>query len=333
MYTTSAVSFLKNRKRRTLPDNNYLAAVDLGTNSFHLIIVKVKKDGSLKIIDREKEVIRLGSHKGEDLSIISEDEIRLSVETLKRFKKTAETYNAKLRAVATSAVRESKNGEIFTEQVFKQTGIKVEVIKGHQEAELIFLGAKKALELDDKKVLCLDVGGGSTEFINGINGEALFAESVKIGSVRLSKKFFPNFALSEKSIKACSDYVENAIKSNHKIKLKADFNFAVGTSGTIQAVASIIRALKGMRSVKKLNGYTFNKDDFQKAYEIVMKGKTVEERKLIKGMELKRADIIPAGMIILSKIIEMFNVNEIKISDYALREGIILEMLEKNYKN
>ncbi len=311
-----------------MPDN-FIAAVDMGTNSFHLIIAKIKKDGSFKIVDREREVIRLGSHKGKNLSIISSEEIEYATNVLKKFKKLCSIYQTEMRAVATSAVREAGNKNEFISFVLNNAGINVEIIDGQHEAALIYLGAKKALTLDDKKVLCVDIGGGSTEFILGNKGKPDFTESVKIGAVRLSKMFFQDFILTDKSIAECENYIENEIKTNRSIKLKNDIDFAVGSSGTIQAAAAIIHFAKYFKVPESLNGFNFSRDELDIIFKEVTGKKTAEERLSIKGLEAKRADIIPAGLIILKKIFEMFNIKTMKISEFALREGIIMEMIAK----
>jgi exopolyphosphatase/guanosine-5'-triphosphate,3'-diphosphate pyrophosphatase len=130
-----------------------IAAIDMGTNSFHLIIVELKKDGNFKIIDREREVIRLGSQSGKGFSMIVEDEMEKAINILKGYEKIAAFYNAEIRAIATSAVREAKNKDEFIDRVFEETGITVEAIDGKWEAELIYLGVQHALEVKKKRVL------------------------------------------------------------------------------------------------------------------------------------------------------------------------------------
>ena len=309
--------------------NDCIAAVDMGTNSFHLIIAKIKKNGTFKVIDRERVVIRLGSHKGENLSFISEEEIKQSIEVLSKFKKLSEFYNAPMRAIATSAVRESHNKDEYINKVLESTGIKVEVIEGSKEAKLIFNGAKKALSLHDQIAFCVDIGGGSTEFVLGNNGEPTFAESVKIGAVRLSKKFFPDYILSEAAINQCKNFVNDQITSNINIKLDEKFDIAVGSSGTIEAAAAMISARRDEKVKKNLNGFTFTKSELDKIISEVLNCRTSDERLKIKGMEAKRADIIPAGLIILDRIFNLFKLKKMTISDYALREGIIFESIDR----
>ncbi len=308
---------------------NY-AAVDVGTNSFHLIIVKINRDSSLTVIDREKEVIRLGSHKGQELSLISQDEIEKGISILTRFKKLSTKYNAEIHTVATSAVREANNREEFIEKVLKRTGIEIEVIDGKREAGYIYKGVRKALPYKDKKLLCVDIGGGSTEIILGHNDKIIFGESIKIGAVRLSKKFFPDFILTNDGISNCNKFVEEQIKVNKKINFDEKFDIAVGASGTIQAVAGMIKYQKSGKKLKSRNGFVFTKEELEKVTDEIFKRKTPEQRVNIEGMEYKRADIIPAGLLVLNKIFEIFRIKEIIISEFALREGVVLSMLEKD---
>jgi exopolyphosphatase / guanosine-5'-triphosphate,3'-diphosphate pyrophosphatase len=312
----------KNRKR--------IAAIDMGTNSFHLIIVELRDDSSIKFLDREREFIRLGSEFGEDLSFISEDETAKAISVLQNFSSIAKYHKAEIRAVSTSAVREAKNKNNFIKEVFKQTGIKVETIEGTEEAKLIFLGMKNALPIDDKSVLGIDIGGGSTEFIYGVNGIPIYAESVKVGAVRLSKKFFPDFIITEKSIKDCSEYVDKQIKSNQKINRNIKFDFAVGSSGTADTVCLVKQSRKSRKVKRKLNGYKFDVNEFNDIYTHIMSHKTASERIDIPGIEEKRADIIPAGLIILKKAFELFNIKKMILSEYALREGIVYDFIYKN---
>lgn len=304
-----------------------VAAIDMGTNSFHLLVGEVDELGNLNILDREREVIRLGSHQGEDLSVISPGEIEKAIDILNGFKNLAEYHNAKLRAIATSAVREAKNRNNFIEKVLRETGIIVEIIDGKFEAELIYSGILKALDLKDKKTLCIDIGGGSTELLLGYNGKSSIAESIKIGAVRLSKKFFPDYILNTDSIDACYSYIESQLNYVKKSLEGKKIDLAVGTSGTIISTAILIQKNILSSKSKKLNGFTFTKEQFYKLYDIVIQKKTPAERIYIPGMELKRADIIPAGLIILKNVFDGLNISSIIVSEFALREGIIFDTL------
>ena len=301
----------------------------MGTNSFHLIIVQVKSDGSFKNIDREREVIRLGSHKGKEFSLISEGEMEKALDVLKDFAKIAQFYKAEVRAIATSAVREARNKEEFIDRVHNVSGITVEAVNGKTEAELIYLGVQHALDVYEKRILCVDIGGGSTEFLLGENGISEFAESIKIGAVRLSKMFFPDYNLSDSGIEMCRHYIQDKLNSNGNLHPHHRFEMAVGSSGTIVAAASIISFRRNGRFKKSMNGFSFSAEEVFNLTSDVLKCKSPVDRLFIEGMEIKRADIIPAGLLILSEIFRTLKLKNMTVSENALREGIIIDTISK----
>ena len=309
--------------------NKCIAAIDMGTNSFHLIIVQVKSDGSFKNIDREREVIRLGSHKGKEFSLISEGEMEKALDVLKDFAKIAQFYKADVRAIATSAVREARNKEEFIDRVHNVTGITVEAVNGKTEAELIYLGVQHALDVYEKRILCVDIGGGSTEFLLGENGISEFAESIKIGAVRLSKMFFPDYNLSDSGIEMCRHYTQDKLNSNGNLHPHHRFEMAVGSSGTIVAAASIISFRRNGKFKKSMNGFSFSAEEVFNLTSDVLKCKSPVDRLFIEGMEIKRADIIPAGLLILSEIFRTLKLKNMTVSENALREGIIIDTISK----
>jgi exopolyphosphatase/guanosine-5'-triphosphate,3'-diphosphate pyrophosphatase len=306
-----------------------IAAVDMGTNSFHLIIVQVKNDGSFKIIDREREVIRLGTHRGKEFSWISEGEMEKAIDVLKDFGKIAQFYKADVRAIATSAVREAKNKDEFIDRVFEETEITVEAVDGKTEAELIYLGVQHALDIKNKRILCIDIGGGSTEFLLGESGISEFAESIKIGAVRLSKMFFPDFILTDSGIDICRRYIQDKLNANRNLHPNHRFEMAVGSSGTIVAAASIISFRRTGKFKKTMNGFNFTASEIFELTSDVLKCKSPVDRLFIEGMEINRADIIPAGLLILCQIFETFKLKEMTVSENALREGIIIDTISK----
>lgn len=308
-----------------MPADRY-AAIDLGTNSFHLIIAEINNEGSLSIIDREREVIRLGTQISDELKVISPDEIDHAVKILQKFKKLAEKHDAKIITAATSAVREAANQKEFIERVQNEAGIKVNVIEGRHEAELIYKGAEKALDLQNKKALCIDIGGGSSEFILTSDSEFIFAQSLKIGAVRLSKKFFPDFLLSDENIQSCRRYVKSLLIDQLNFK-NPQFDIVAGTSGTIQSIASTILANKTGRVEDSINGFSFSREELNEISDAVLSCRTLDQRLQIKNIELKRADILPAGIIILTEAFDHFGIDEMKISEFALREGLIFNSI------
>ncbi|MEW6703110.1 MAG: Ppx/GppA phosphatase family protein [Bacteroidota bacterium] len=307
-------------------NNRNLAAVDVGTNSFHLIVAKIKSDGNFKIIDRQREVIRLGEG-SDDIKIIKPEKMKRAVSVLKQFKEIADSHKAPLRAVATSAVRESSNRNEFIKKVFEETGIEIEVISGDEEARLIYLGALKSVHLFNKKTLVIDIGGGSTEFFIGKKGKTKFSASLKLGAVRFTQKFFMKDQLTDDAIKACRQWIRLELNDVARAAREIGFDIGVGTSGTIMSTGWMIEAnRKGKPSpFKNLNNYEFTKEEFDIICREVLSRKTIEERKKIPGCDEKRADIIPAGIIILDEIFNAFELDRMTISAYALREGIIVD--------
>jgi len=310
--------------------NSSFAAIDIGTNSVHLIVVKILEHGNFEIIDREKEVIRLGEGFSSDIKKLTNEAIERAVAAISRFKEIADSHQAKIRAVATSAVRESSNRNEFIEKVFEKTGIQVEVISGQEEARLIYLGTLRAVPVYEKRALCIDIGGGSTEFVLGVNGKIEFSRSLKVGAVRLTQKFFKKEKLSKSAIKECRKWVEGEIFHVTNYINKYGFDVCVGSSGTIQTAGNIVAELSNREVTpsKILNNFEFTKDELDQAADEVLGAKTVSERKKISGLDSKRADIFPAGIIILQTIFEELNIDTLTISEYALREGIVIDTLQ-----
>lgn len=307
--------------------NNRIAAIDIGTNSFHLIIAELSKNKKIKLLDRERVFLRIGNDKQNGLSYISSQDTVKATNVLLNFKHLAEVHKAKISAVATSAVREASNNKDFVKTIFKQTSIKIDIIDGRTEAKLIFLGMKNALPLENSSVLGIDIGGGSTEFIYGLNNKLKYAESVKVGAVRLSNLFFPKYRITRTSVTNCENYVEDLIRKQIDLKVFSNLDFAVGSSGTVDTICLVKSNQTDGIVRKKLNGYEFTKDDFENIYDLIMNLKTPEDRSFVPGLESKRADIIPAGLIILKKIFQLFQLNKMVLSEYALREGVVFKAM------
>src|SRR5215216_1017972 len=172
-------------------DAPVLAALDIGTNSFHLVVARAVGADRFETLTREKEVVRLG-HGGGDMKELSPDAVERGIACLRRMRGIVDSYGATLRAVATSAVREAANANVFLDRARREAGIDIEVISGAEEARLIHL---------------VDIGGGSTELLIGEKGETLAARSFKLGAVRLTDRFLPGGAATPKAITACRDYV------------------------------------------------------------------------------------------------------------------------------
>lgn len=313
-------------------NNNYkLAALDIGTNSFHLIVVSVSSSGNFEIIDREREVIRLSEGNTGDIKVIQLQSIERAVAAIDRFNKISKSHNATMRAIATSAARESSNRDEFIKNIFERTGVKIEVISGLEEARLIFRGIQNAVPVYDKSTLAIDIGGGSTEFILGKEGEIKFADSIKIGAVRLTQKIFPDHIITDQRVETTRKWAKEEISKIAANLSHSEIEVFVGSSGTINNAGLMIEAKqKGFKSDSHiLNNFEFTADELFEIEEEILCKNTLEERKAIPGLEEGRADIIPAGIIIISTIFRVLKIKKMIISGYALREGIILDSIDK----
>ncbi|HOV92958.1 MAG TPA: Ppx/GppA phosphatase family protein [Candidatus Kapabacteria bacterium] len=305
-----------------------IAAIDIGTNSIHLVIASINQREVLTIIDQEKEMVRLGQS-GNDMKYLQEDAIDRGVETLKRFAKLAENHSAIIRAVATSAVREALNKDIFINRAKEETGINIEVVSGVEESRLIFLGVSHALPITDKDALVVDIGGGSTETVIGRNYKIKFAHSDKIGAIRLTKQFLDSQNYTKSKIEEIRKYVIGEWTPTLNNIKSTGFDLSIGTSGTIQSLAAMSLIENGEAPPDFLNGYSVSTKKILGIISKILKCKNPQEINRIPGMDTQRSDIILAGAIILETFIKALNLKDILVSPYALREGIVFDTYEK----
>jgi exopolyphosphatase / guanosine-5'-triphosphate,3'-diphosphate pyrophosphatase len=309
-----------------------LAAIDIGTNSFHLIVAKVDDNGIIKVLTRDKETVRLGKS-STDMKYISEEAMQRGLSTLKRFKLICDSYKAEIRAVATSATREALNKNEFITKVFQETGMQIEVVSGFEEARLIYSGVLQALPVFKEKILLIDIGGGSTEFLAGEKGKVLYANSIKIGAVRLTEKYFPDGKFKKENIESARLYVKSMI--NHIVRDLKEYKFVsvIGTSGTITNIGMMINAEENGTAAENFtyNNFTYDAGSFSRISKKILRCEKVQELKEIKGLDSDRTDIISAGTVILEQIISELKIKTITLSNFALREGIIFDTISKEH--
>ncbi len=310
--------------------NNILAAIDIGTNSFHLVIAKIDSKKRFTVLTRSKEVVRLGSSSN-DMKYISSESMVRGVETLKRFKIICDSYKAEIIAVATSATREALNRHEFLSEVLKETGIEINIVSGYEEARLIYLGVLQSLDIYSKKILLIDIGGGSTEFLIGQKGEVKIASSIKLGAVRLTHKFSLNEKVTKSDLKDAKQFVNGAINQIVRTLEVEDYELVVGSSGTINNIGSIIGYVNNPTEDYEinLNGFVIKKNALNMALSKIYKAESLTERLAIPGLDPKRADIITAGALILEQIFEDLAIEKMTLSSYALREGIIMNYIQQ----
>ena len=313
-----------------MPDT--LAAVDIGTNSVHLVVARVDED-RIEVVDREREMVRLGSS-ASDMKRLSPAAINRGIEALVRFRQVAAIHGATLRAVATSAVREAENRAVFIDRA-REEGIDVEVISGFEEARLIHLGVLQAVPVFDRRVAVCDIGGGSTEVIVGSQGDIVTARSLKLGAIRLTRRYFAKTKLTATAVDACRRDVRAALAPVARELERTGFDVLVGSSGTIGSVCQMVAAREAARNdgtvPRTLNNMTITRDDIDGVVRRLAKAATVKERARTPGLDPRRADIILAGAVILEQVVHAIGADELTFSDYALREGVLLDTWRREH--
>lgn len=314
---------------RTPTAKTRLAAIDIGTNSFHLIVADVDpRTGRFRILDREKEIVRLGSG-STDMKYLSNAAMNRGIQTLTHFRRIAQSRDAPIRAIATSAVREALNQDAFLRRVRTETGIKVEIASGTEEARLIHLGVLQSLSLYNRRILLIDIGGGSTEFLVGRRRHIAFSNSLKLGAVRLTQRFFRSGRTEKRAVRECRAYVRGMLAPVERNVSRYTLEACVGSSGTIANIANIIRMRHGGDEDAPINGFRFNRRQLTEVADDILSCKDTAERLRVPGLDAARADIIAAGTIILEQIFDSLGLKSMTVSEYALREGIILDTVEK----
>lgn len=311
------------------PRSPVLAAIDLGTNSFHIVVVEVdRRTGKFRILDREKEIVRLGSGSS-DMKHLSAEAMDRAVSALRRFREIATSWKAQVRAVGTSAVREALNQGEFLRRIRRETGIVVETVSGVEEARLIYLGVLQALPVYDRRILLVDIGGGSTEFLLGRRGQVLYDNSLQLGVIRLTERFFSDEGVTRRSVKKFRRYVAGMLNPVVRaVRSRGGFRMAVGSSGSIENIAAMARAARGEPTGGTLNNVVFSRRELDAVVERILGADDLSDILKIPGLDPDRADIITAGALILEQVFEQLGIDRMTVSEFSLREGIVFDMLD-----
>ncbi len=305
-----------------------IAAIDVGTNSFHLVVASVGADGHFEVLTREREPVRLGSG-GEDMKRLASDAMDRGISVLGRMRRIADHAGASaVTAVATSAVREADNRGEFVSRALAEAGVDVEVVSGVEEARLIHLGVLAAVPLLDKRHLVIDIGGGSTEFVVGDGAEPLLLRSLKLGAIRLTDRFFPEGRTGKRAVRDCRIYIESFLGRLPAEIDELGFETAVGSSGTITALARMCAMRRGDRD-SRTGRLSFTAKELRSLTADLAGATTPEARLTLEGLEERRADIIVGGALLLCEAFRLLGIKRMDVSDYALREGILFEQIRR----
>ena len=317
--------------RQTLKGDRILAAIDVGTNSVHMVVVKIQPElPAFTIIGREKDTVRLGNFRP-GTNCLSDGAMDRGVAALKRCKQIADSHRADdIVTVATSATREASNGHVFIERVKQEVGLDINLISGQEEARRIYLGVLSGMELNGKPHAIIDIGGGSTEIILGTGERHRFLSSTKVGAVRLNAQMVTTNPISTKEFLQLQAYVRGRLEPNvDELKarlLEGESLSLIGTSGTIESLA-ILTAFEKLGAVpERINGYTMTMHELEDVIQ-KLRRMSFSERLKLPDISARRAEIIVPGAVILQEAMRMLGLERITICEHALREGLVVDWM------
>ena len=294
------------------------AIIDLGTNTFNLLIV----EGSTTIF-KTKIAVKLGED-GITKGYIAEAPFQRGFDALKKHLQTIEAFQVdRTLAFATSAIRSASNGVNFVAKVKTELGLHIEVIDGEKEAELIYLGVQQALDLGVGNKLIMDIGGGSTEFIICNKKEIFWKQSFQLGAARVLEEFQPKDPISSTEVKSIEVYLEDTLTPLWAALQKFPCDTLVGSSGSFDTLADVIaHQFYDIAILKGKTTYNFKLSDYYWLHDYFLKS-NLEERLKTPGMIPMRADMIVISSIFINYLLKKQKMLSMKLSTYALKEGVL----------
>ena len=310
-----------------MTDSGALAAIDVGTNSVHMVIARPVPGGSPEVLARERMPVRLGTG-GDDMKRLLPDAIERAVAALVECRHVADAHDAEVVAVATSAVREADNQGEFLRRAHDDARITVEVVSGVEEARLIHLGAMSAVPIAGRPHLVIDIGGGSTELIVGDHTPAALARSLKLGHIRLTDRFFGGGVIADGAVKACRRHIRSSVAHVAGEARGIGFEVAVGCSGTIAALAGLCAARRG-EMLRTVANATIERGDLDMVVEDLISRPGPADRVDVGGLDPARRDVIVAGAVLLRQLFKALQIESLVVSTGALREGLLLDRFNR----
>jgi exopolyphosphatase/guanosine-5'-triphosphate,3'-diphosphate pyrophosphatase len=307
----------------------HLAAIDIGTNSLHMIVVNVRADLSFEVIDREKEMVRLGAG-GLDGRALTSEAMEAALQVLSKFKRLAESHRVEhIVAAATSAVREAENGGKFLRAILRRTGIQANVISGTEEARLIHLAAAYGLGLSGEVAVDIDIGGGSVEITRGTGPAIDMGRSFKVGVIRLTERFVKTDPISPRDERKLVRHIHAELDQYLDKITRAGFDRVVGTSGTILSLGAIAAAEVEGAPVRELRNRRISAKQIRRIRKLVT-SVNLQKRLQIPGLDPRRADLVVAGAILVDTVLKRLEASEVALCDLSLREGLVLDYIARH---
>jgi exopolyphosphatase/guanosine-5'-triphosphate,3'-diphosphate pyrophosphatase len=308
-----------------------IATIDIGTNSIHMIVVQIRPDFSFEVIDREKEMVRLGAG-GLDGRALTPEAMHAALQVLSKFRRLAESHRVdELIAVATSAVREAENGGEFLKSVTSHTGIRPRVISGTEEARLIHSAAVYGVSVPRDVAVVIDIGGGSVEVTRGAGAAIELGRSFKLGVIRLTERFVRTDPLEPRDERKLTRYIHAEINKYLQQINRAGFDRVIGTSGTILSLGAVVAASEGRAPGAPLRNRRVAAKQIRRVRKELV-SLHLDKRLRVPGLEPRRADLAVAGAILLDELLRGLRAEEITLCDLSLREGLVLDFIARHRK-
>lgn len=308
-----------------------LAAIDIGTNSVHMIVVRVRPDFSFEVVDREKEMVRLGAG-GLDGKKLTPEAMTAALQALSKFARLAKSHEVdEILAVATSATREAENGGAFLRAIERRTGIRARIITGVEEARLIHLAAVYGVDTP-KPAVVIDIGGGSVEITRGTGREVDLAKSFKIGVIRLTERFVDSDPITSRDERKMIEFIREEVDRYLEHIVEQGFDRVIGTSGTILSLGTVATAVERGSAPQEVRNLRVPAKSLRRLRKTAVE-MDLEERMHLPGLDPRRADLMVAGAILLDTLLKKLEAEEITLCDLALREGVVLDYIHAHRKD
>ncbi|MGA2528260.1 MAG: Ppx/GppA phosphatase family protein [Acidimicrobiales bacterium] len=306
-----------------------IAALDLGSNSFHLVVVETRPDGSFLPLAREKEMLRLGDVVARE-GRLPEAAIEAAIETIRRFKTIADLQRAdEIVAMATAAMRQAANGPEAAERIEAATGVRIEVVSGIREAQLIFDAVRASVLIDPGPALCADLGGGSLELSVGDRFGLSYATSLHLGVGRLTTECVRTDPPGKKDRARLKDQISKSLDVVLEELLAWGPKQLIGTSGTLCALARAAAARRDGIVPTSVNQLSVTSRELTALAEVIYELPSWE-RARIPGIDARRAELLPAGVAVAEVLMERTAMRELTVSEWGLREGIIISTISSH---
>jgi exopolyphosphatase / guanosine-5'-triphosphate,3'-diphosphate pyrophosphatase len=308
-----------------------IAAIDIGTNSLHMIVVRVRPDLSFEVIDREKEMVRLGAG-GLDGRALTPAAMHAALQVMSKFRRLAESHRVdEIIAAATSATREAENGGEFLDEVAQKTGIRPRVISGTEEARLIHLAAVYGVSVPGDAAVVVDIGGGSVEITRGTGLNVELGRSFKLGVLRLTERFVKSDPLEPRDERRMLKHINAEVGEYLDQIAAAGFDRVIGASGTILSLGAIVSVQQGRPPGASQRNRRVSAKQLHRVRKELL-ALDLEKRLRVPGLEPRRADLAVAGAVLLDTIVRRLGATELTLCDLSLREGLVLDYIARHRK-